>query len=154
MEHLSLDDCRFEGVNSRIFATGEPPKRDGSGNAVPRVAKRTGKAISDSTEIGIVTLRRTPLIHGDFAYSHIKVMAIEDATVTDTKFPHSEIGKLTLKNVKLSGTLDFSDTKVKEVTSENVTKDKLTIVRDKTTEVELSASAVDHLQTGFRKWLG
>jgi hypothetical protein len=44
---------------------------------------------------------------------------------------------LALKNVKLSGTLDFTDTQVKEVVADNVARDKAVILKDKASEVSL-----------------
>lgn len=151
---LTLDRCKFEGKFSKILGAGAEPARDKDGKEVAYVDPKTKQVVNPYTEIGSLTLRQTPLVNGYFIYSHIQQLTIEDASFADTKIPHSKIGKLTLKNVKLSGQLDFTNTRVKEVVTENVTKDKLTIIKDKTTEIELSASVADQLPTGLRKWLG
>jgi uncharacterized protein YjbI with pentapeptide repeats len=135
---LTLEQCTFEGRDARIDAEGTAPKRDSNGKIIPIVNKETGKTYSYFTEIGTLSLRKTHLTDAKFSYSHIKHLQIEDATFSATRLPHSEIGKLTLKNVKLGGTLDFTNTQVKEVITENVSREpSLTIVKDKTTELKL-----------------
>ncbi len=129
-------DCKFEGPNSRLVAEGDRPEFDAHGKLVPRFDGEK-QPLPYFNEWGNVTFKNTPLLNANLNYSRIKHLALEDTTLADTSVIGSEIAKMTLKNSKLSGKLDFSGTKVQEVVAQNLTKDKLVLVKDKTSEVSL-----------------
>jgi len=136
IDDMALVNCKFEGTKAILQAEGDPPQYDKGGKLVPRFNVNK-QLIPYFNEWGTVTLKNTPLNGANLTYSHIKELAIDGAEFSDSRLPHNKIGKLVLKNVKLSGSLDFTDTQVKEVITENVTKNKLSIVKDKASEINL-----------------
>jgi uncharacterized protein YjbI with pentapeptide repeats len=136
IDDMVLVNCKFEGARAILQAEGDPPQYDKGGKLVPRFNVNK-QLIPYFNEWGTVALKNTPLNGANLTYSHIKELTIDGAEFSDSRLPHNKIGKLVLKNVKLSGSLDFTDTQVKEVITENVTKSKLSIVKDQTSEINL-----------------
>jgi len=152
-QSVTLDRCKFEGRYARLFASGAKPDRDSEGQVVFNVDKKTGEKINPFSQIKTLAIRNTPIVHGAFAYAHIGDFQVDGEKIADTTFAESRIGELALRNVQLSGSLDFSDTQVTETIVENVTRDKLSIVKDKTTKLELSGLSDGGLLPGVgKKW--
>jgi len=98
----------------------------------------SGRVLSYASLADSITIKNTPLHHADFTYVHAKTVTLENLTISDSNLAHSKFDKLTLKNVKLSGVLDFTDTQSKSVLTESLTRDiGLNLVTDKASKIEL-----------------
>jgi uncharacterized protein YjbI with pentapeptide repeats len=134
---LNVSDCTFQGTNARIVLRGDPEKRDEHGKLIPWKLD-SGRVLSYASLADNITIRNTPLHHMDFTYVHAKTVTLENLTISDSDFAHSKFDKLTLKNVKLAGTLDFTDTQSKTVLTESLTREVgLNLVTDKASKIEL-----------------
>lgn len=120
--NMTVTDCRFEGVNANFFAPGSAPKLDGKGQVIVRKGLE-GTVIPYHATIGRLTWKNTPMQRADLRYADIGTLSIEGSTVSDSQFMNAEIGELALKNVRLAGQVDFSNAKVKKLSSAGVTRD-------------------------------
>ena len=83
----------------------------------------SGRPIPYHATIGRLTWKNTPMQRADLRYADIGTLSIEGSTVSDSQFMNAEIGELALKNVRLAGQVDFSNAKVKKLSSAGVTRD-------------------------------
>ena len=125
---FSVVDCIFEGANAELFAKGSAPKVDANGAVVVKRGV-SGRVIPYHATFGKVVWRNTPMTASEWRFASVGSLTIEDSTVSDSNFTSADIGELVFKNVRLAGTVDFSNAKVKKTTAQGVIRDpKLKLV--------------------------
>jgi uncharacterized protein YjbI with pentapeptide repeats len=129
VRRFSIVDCVFSGGNSRLFAPGAPPQLGADGKEVEKKGI-DGTRIPYHADFGNMLWRNTPFDRADLRYAHIDSLTIEDSTISDSQFNSADIADMTLKRVKLAGTLNFSEAKIKKLSVDALTRDaKLTVIK-------------------------
>jgi uncharacterized protein YjbI with pentapeptide repeats len=114
---VSIVDCDFGGRKASLHLMGEKDedeeKRD----------KNVSKTHVNyySTDFDSLTIKNTKIDGGEFAYMNIGVLLLENLEITNSDFSNSKIVKLVLRNVSLSGQVEYAHTLVGSLSKEGVT---------------------------------
>lgn len=109
IQNLTIENCLFEGKQVALNLLGNDDLQ--KDEALLKGEKHINKY---STTINTLIIRNTPIIRGKMEYMEVKSMLLENLTIQGADFSHGNFGQFILRNVALSGVVDFTDTKIKE----------------------------------------
>lgn len=114
---LNITDCTFQGNSAALYLLGEEQKM----RPVKIGAVDVNKINNYSTDVENMSIKNTPVNRGRFEYMNIGNLLMEDLRVVDADFSNSKIGKFTLRNVSMTGKVEFANTTIVHKVEERVT---------------------------------
>ncbi len=111
IKNLTIENCLFEGKQVALNLLGNHDR--GKNEVLPKGSSKKHVNVY-STTIGALTIRNTPIIRGRMEYMEVETLLLENLTVQGADFSHGVFGQFILRNVALSGAVDFTDTKIRE----------------------------------------
>jgi uncharacterized protein YjbI with pentapeptide repeats len=114
---VSIVDCNFQGPKSGLHLLGEEDRFP------VEKGKETSKKHTNrySTDFDTLIIKNTKIDGGRFLYMHVDALLFENLAMTNSDFSNSTIGKFSLRNVIMSGKLEFASTFIGSMTKEGVT---------------------------------
>ncbi len=116
IESMNIIDCTFQGKASALYLKGRKINMQ-----LAKIDPKTKKLLDlESTDVGSLTIQNTPVIQGRFEYMNIGTLLMEKLKIVDADFSNSRIGKFELRDVAMSGKIEFENSIVSNKVVERV----------------------------------
>jgi uncharacterized protein YjbI with pentapeptide repeats len=103
---MSITDCAFQGKGAALYLRGKKIDLQ-----LAKIDHKTQKPIDlESTDVETLVIHNTQVSHGHFEYMNLGSLMFESLKIVDADFSNSKIQKFVLRDVSMSGKLEFANT--------------------------------------------
>jgi uncharacterized protein YjbI with pentapeptide repeats len=114
---VSIADCNFQGPKSGLHLLGAKDKI-----GIEKSKNPSGKYINYySTDFDSLSIKNTKIDGGRFSYMNIGILSFESLPLMNSDFSNSKIRKFSLRNIVMSGKIEFASTVIGSISKEGVT---------------------------------